>query len=215
MKTESAAIRNGIALLAITDNLRDGIDGLCARALASQKGGVSMLQVRLKDLEGRELVHVSRQLIETLDIPVLVNDRIDVAMAAGAAGVHLGMSDISVKDARSITPPGFIIGVSFGHESDMSALYDADYVGIGPIHATPSKTDAGPSLGLKKASELVRLAARPCVAIGGIDVSNATEITASGFDGVSVVRAVLSATNPEAAARDLREAVNKGLRTTE
>lgn len=207
----ASTVRAALAVLAITDDLRDGVDGLVARARAAERGGITMLQVRLKDATGRELLTVTQALVAALDIPVLVNDRLDVALAAGAAGAHLGMSDLPIADARALVPTGFLLGASMGSIADLPEVGDADYVGVGPLFSTPSKRDAGAALGIERAAALARAAARPAVAIGGADHSNAESIAAAGFDGVSVIRAVLSQPDPESAARELRAAVMRGL----
>lgn len=205
-------VRAALAVVAITDDLRDGIDGLVARAMAAERGGVTMVQVRIKEASTRELLRVTRSLVGALTVPVVVNDRADIAVTAGAAGVHLGMSDLPVALARTIVPAGFLVGASLTNAGELAELDDADYVGVGPLFGTPSKRDAAPALGVHEAAVLGRLANRPMVAIGGVDVSNARAIAAAGFDGVSVIRAVLSTPDPEAAARALRDAVHTGLR---
>lgn len=204
-------VRDALAVVAITDDLRDGIDGLVARAMAAERGGVTMVQVRLKDASARELLRVTRALVGALRIPVVVNDRTDIAITAGAAGVHLGMSDLPIALARTLVPPGFLVGASLTDAAELPELDDADYTGVGPLFGTPSKPDAAPALGITGAATLGRLAHRPMVAIGGVDATNAREVVAAGFDGVSVIRAVLSHADPEGAARTLRAAMQAGL----
>jgi thiamine-phosphate pyrophosphorylase len=204
-------VREALAVVAITDNLRDGIDGLVARALAAERGGATMLQVRLKQASSRELLRVTRSLVGALHIPVLVNDRVDIAVLAEAAGAHLGMQDVPIMLARTMVPENFLLGASLGSAAELPELDDADYAGVGPIFDTPSKADAGVGLGIERAAQLAVSASRPVVAIGGIDAGNTAPIVAAGFDGVSVIRAVLSQTDPETAARELRAAVARGL----
>jgi len=206
----SGRLRAALAVVAITDDVRDGVDGLVARAVAAERGGVTMVQVRLKHATSRELLRVSRSLVGALHVPVVVNDRVDIALLSGAAGAHLGMSDLPIVLARTIVPPSFLLGVSLGSADDVPELDSADYVGVGPVFGTPSKHDAGTALGIAGAVELARLAARPAVAIGGLDAENAAAVVAAGFDGVSVIRAVLSQPDPEAAARELSAAVTAG-----
>lgn len=206
------SVRAALAVVAITDDLRDGIDGLVARAMAAERGGVTMVQVRLKDASARELLRVTRSLVGALTVPVVVNDRADIAVTAGAAGVHLGMSDLPIALARTIVPAGFLVGASLTNAGELAELDDADYVGVGPLFGTPSKRDAAPALGIEQAAALGRSSHRPMVAIGGVDLGNARAIAAAGFDGVSVIRAVLSTPDPEAAARALRDAVRVGVR---
>lgn len=206
-----ATVRAALAVVAITDDLRDGIDGLVARAMAAERGGITMLQVRLKEASARELLRVTRALVGALSVPVVVNDRTDIAITAGAAGVHLGMGDLPIALARTIVPRGFLVGASLTNAGELAELDDADYTGVGPLFGTPSKRDAAPALGIEGGAALGRAARRPMVAIGGIDATNARAIAAAGFDGVSVIRAVLSHPDPEGAARALRTAVQIGL----
>ena len=112
---------------------------------------------------------LARALVAALDVPVLVNDRPDVALAAGAAGVHLGPDDCRWRWPARIAPPGFVIGASVGSEAEAAAAAEADYWGIGPWRVTTTKADAGPALGAEGFARLVRLAGgRPCIAIGGV-----------------------------------------------
>ena len=166
-----------------------------------------MVQVRLKAVEPRGLVEVTRVLVQGLTVPVIVNDRVDVALAAGAAGVHLGADDLAPAVARRIVPAGFIIGASVGEEREVADAKQADYVGIGPVYDTPSKSDAGAAIGIARFERLALLAARPAVAIGGADDTNAGALIAGGTAGIAVIRAVLGARDPEAAARAIRLAM--------
>lgn len=195
-----------LTLVAITDDLRDGAGGLAARAEAAVRGGATMVQLRLKHASGRELVEVARRLVATLPVPVIVNDRADVALAVGAAGVHLGADDLPVAAVRALAPPGFIIGASLGAEAELPGAAGADYVGIGPVYATSSKDDAGAAIGVPAFARLRALAALPAVAIGGITPANAAPLRAAGAAGISVIRAVFGVGDPEAAARSLRTA---------
>jgi thiamine-phosphate pyrophosphorylase len=138
-----------------------------------------------------------------------VNDRPDIAVAAGAAGVHLGPDDLPVELARRIVPPGFIIGASVGNATEAEAAGGADYWGIGPWRATSAKQDAGSELGPEGFSGLARLAgARPCVAIGGVLPEHVPAVLRSGGGGVAVVSGILGAEDVEAAARAYRNRVN-------
>lgn len=197
-----------LRLLSITDDLRDGPAGLVERTRAAVRGGATMVQLRLKAATAREIVEVARALVAALPVPVLVNDRADVALAAGAAGVHLGVDDLPVAAVRSFAPPGFIIGASFGGDEELSHAAGADYVGIGPVRETASKTDAGRAIGVEGFARLARMIGVPAVAIGGVGPLDAPELMAAGAAGVAVIRSVLGAPDPEAAARELRAAVD-------
>lgn len=171
------------------------------------RGGATMIQLRLKDVDSRELTGIARMLVRALTIPVVVNDRADVALAAGAAGVHVGVDDIPAAALRRVVPPGFIIGASVGSDDEVAASAGADYVGIGPVFATLSKPDAGSAIGTEEFARLARRAALPAVAIGGIDALNCREALGAGATGVAVIRAIFAASDPERAARELSSAI--------
>ena len=198
-----------LALVAITDDLRDGIVGLTGRAAAAVRGGATMVQLRLKHASGRELVEVARRLVETLPVPVVVNDRADVALAVGAAGVHLGVDDLPVAAVRAIAPAGFVVGASFGTEEELRHARGADYVGIGPIFGTTSKVDAGDAIGVAGFARLCALGGMPALAIGGLTAENAAPLRQAGAAGIAVIRAVMGEADPEAAARALRQAFGR------
>src|SRR5687768_17124196 len=118
----SAFDPRSLRLLAITDDLRDGRDGLVARAAAAARGGATMIQLRLKDADARTMLEVARALVDAVRahaVPVIINDRADVALAAGAAGVHVGTADVPAAALRPVVPPGFIIGASVGSPEEV------------------------------------------------------------------------------------------------
>ena len=193
-----------LRLIAITDDLRDGREGLAGRLGSAVRGGATMVQVRLKDEDPRTIVEVTRALVDALPVPVLVNDRADLALAAGAHGVHLGVDDLPPSSVREIAPPGFIIGASVGGEEEIPHAAGADYVGVGPLFGTASKTDAGDAIGAERFAALSTAVGLPAVAIGGITADNVADAIAAGACGVAVIRAILGAPDPRAAARALR-----------
>ena len=201
-----------LALVAITDDLRDGVAGLVARGAAAARGGATMLQVRLKHASSRELVEVTRALVGAVTVPILVNDRADVALAAGAAGVHLGIDDLPIDAVRAMAPPTFIVGASFGGEEELAHARGADYVGIGPVRTTASKPDAGDAIGVAGFERLRSLARGPAIAIGGIGADDVAPLCDAGAAGIAVIRAVMGSADPERAARTLRHAVDRALR---
>ncbi len=207
-------MKEALRLVAITDNLRDGQEGLAGRVSAAARGGATMIQVRLKHATGRELVEVTRALVQAVSVPVVVNDRVDVAIAAGAAGVHLGVQDLPVAAARHLAPPGFIIGASLGDVLEQPTTEGADYVGVGPIFPTPTKSDAGNAIGVSGMTSLLALSSRPAVAIGGVTAANAGEIVRAGAAGVAVISAIFGADDPELAARELRQAIDRAFGQT-
>lgn len=198
-----------LTLLAVTDDLSGDADSLVARAAAAVRGGATMVQLRLKDADARTQVEVARRLIASLPVPVMVNDRVDVALAAGAAGAHVGTADLPVEAVRRISPRGFIIGASVSGDEDVAQSAGADYVGIGPVFATMSKADAGVAIGVDALARLSRACGIPTVGIGGIDETNAPDVIAAGASGVAVIRAVFAAKDPEEAARRLRRAIGR------
>lgn len=160
------------------------------------------MQLRFKQATARELAHLVRRLVHALRIPVIVNDRPDVAIAAGAAGAHLGPDDMPVGLARRIAPPGFVVGASVGSEAEAAKAGAADYWGIGPWRATPTKGDAGLGLGPEGFSRLRQLAgAKPVLAIGGVIPEDVPAILQAGATGVAVVSGILGAEDVEGATR--------------
>ena len=196
-----------LRLIAITDNVRDGQSGLIARASAAVQGGATCVQLRLKDVAARDLVGVARELIRTVNVPVIVNDRADVAIAAGAAGVHLGADDLPVAAARLIAPPGFLIGASVGSDEEAPLATGADYVGVGPVFATGSKNDAGSPIGLTEFRRLAELTGLPAIAIGGITPANARSAIESGAVGIAVISSIFGVSDPMSAAQALVSAI--------
>jgi thiamine-phosphate pyrophosphorylase len=200
-----------LTLVAITDAAPRGADDIVQRALACVRGGATMVQLRLKDADARTQVEVARALVAALPahVPLIMNDRADLAIAAGAAGVHVGPEDLPAAAVRRIVGPNRIVGVSVGNDAEALQASDADYVGIGPVYATASKDDAGSAIGINELERLIVLCARPAVGIGGVDASNAAAVIAAGARGVAVIRALFSASDPEAAARSIRSAIGR------
>lgn len=175
---------------------------------AALRGGAPAIQLRIKDAPAREMVELARALVdETRSAGALlfVNDRVDVALAAGADGAHVGQDDLPVAAARRIVPPGFLLGVSAESvDLALQAQADgADYVGTGPVYATGSKADAGDAIGTGRFAEVVQAIRIPVVGIGGITTANAPDVMRAGAAGVAVISAIMRAPDPEAATRDL------------
>jgi thiamine-phosphate pyrophosphorylase len=200
-----------LTLVAITDAVQRDAGDIVQRALASVRGGATMVQLRLKDADARTQVEVARALVAALPahVPLIMNDRADLAIAAGAAGVHVGPEDLPAAAVRRLLGPDRIVGVSVGNDAEALQASDADYVGIGPVYATASKDDAGSAIGIVELRRLLLLCARPAVGIGGVDASNAAAVIAAGARGVAVIRALFSASDPEGAARSLRSAIGR------
>jgi thiamine-phosphate pyrophosphorylase len=189
-----------VRLMLVTDDRLVAGRDVVAIARAAEAGGASSVQLRLKQVSAREQVAIARALVAALRIPVLVNDRPDVALAAGTAGVHLGADDLPVALVRRIAPPGFVIGTSVGSEAEAADAMEADYWGIGPWRVTTTKADAGKGLGPEGFEALVRRAGgRPCLAIGAVRPEDVPLVRRAGGSGVAVVSGILGAT-------DVREA---------
>lgn len=184
-----------LRLCAITDDLRDGRDGLVSRSVAAQQGGATMLLLRLKHADAHTLVEVGRALVSALRIPVIVSERLDVALACGASGVHLTSRSMPVVALRPHVADGFLIGGSVSTADDIEAAQAADYVTIGPVFGA-----AEMSMGLEGFRRLATATGRPAIAIGGIDATTAAEARAAGAAGVAAIRAILGVNDPAAAA---------------
>lgn len=204
-RLDPAALR----LIAITDSLRDGVEGLTGRTIAAVAGGATMVQLRLVDETARTLVAVARALRAAVPgVPLLVNDRADVALAADADGVHLGGDAIAPAALRRVVPARFIIGVSVGSDDEVARAVGADYVAIGPVFATSSRTDTGAPIGVARFAELARSCRAPAVAVGGISPDRVGTLLGAGASGVAVISALFGSSDPMRAAGALRAALD-------
>jgi thiamine-phosphate pyrophosphorylase len=200
--------RDALRLVAITDNLRDGIDGLTHRAIASRRGGATMVQLRLPDEGARTIAGAARALIGALDVPVVVHARVDVALAAGAAGVHLGVDDIAVADVRRLCGPDFVIGRSAATDEDLLRGEGADYITLGPAFPVAQRRPDA-ALGARELERIARSSPLPVVAIGGISPATAAEAMRAGACGVALISGIFGSRDPERAAREVRSAIEK------
>lgn len=174
-----------------------------------------MVQLREKTACTRELVALAESLQELLAprrVPLIINDRIDVALAVGAAGAHLGQNDMPAARARRLLGDGRLLGVSVStvEEARRAESDGADYLGVSPLYATPTKTDTPPAVGLAGLRALRAATRGPLVAIGGLAAANLLPVLASGADGIAVVSAIMAAEDPAAAARELRALIDRG-----
>ena len=179
---------------------------------AAIHGGVTMVQYREKNASTRRMIEQAlelRQLCCSYNVPFIVNDRLDVALAVDADGLHIGQDDMAAALARRLIGPGKILGVSVENAAQaQAALADgADYVGASPIFATPTKPDAPAPMGIQGLQELARVCKLPIVAIGGLNASNAAAVLRAGAAGLAVVSAIVSADDAQRAARELRQIV--------
>lgn len=196
-----------LRLVAITDDVEDQRSTLVDRVAAAVRGGATSVQVRLKRATPREVVEITRTIVAKVPVPVIVNDRADIALASGAAGVHVGEADLPVTAIRRFAPPGFIIGASLGGDAELANAKEADYVGIGPIFATETKDDAGKAIGIDGFRKLAGLAGLPAVAVGGVTADRAAQVIAAGGAGVAVINAIFRGDDPESAARSIATAI--------
>jgi thiamine-phosphate pyrophosphorylase len=192
----------------VTDRVCCGARGVEEVVSAAIAAGVTLVQLRDKNMDARPMLALGRSLLELLrpaGIGLIVNDRIDVALAIDAEGVHVGQQDMPYAEARRQLGPTKIIGVSVGSESEarQAAGWNVDYVGIGPVYPTATKPDAGMALGADETARLARISGHRAVAIGGIDVTNAAALYAAGLEGVAVISAICAAPDPGAATRSL------------
>ncbi|MGA2122299.1 MAG: thiamine phosphate synthase [Methanoregula sp.] len=197
-----------IDLYVITDEVLS--QGLPHAVIAQRAvdGGADVIQLRDKHCPSRELIRAGKE-IRTITrragATFIVNDRLDVALACGADGVHLGQGDMRCDTARQLAPPAFIIGISVGsvEEAVDAERNGADYVALSPIFTTGSKSDAGPGHGLHLLKKIRSAVGIPVIAIGGIGPGNAGRVIDAGADGIAVISAVVSQPDIIAAARGL------------
>ena len=180
---------------------------------AAVRGGVTCVQLREKHASSRDFYAQAvalMNLLAPLNIPLIINDRLDIALACGAQGVHLGQSDLPVQAARKMLPPEVFIGWSVESMEDveLSATLPLDYLGVSPVFATPTKTDTATPWGLEGLRRIRAATELPLVAIGGIHLGNAASVMQAGADSLAVVSAICSADDPLAASQQLRKLID-------
>ena len=211
-------MRLDLRLNAIVDPERAGGHQLADLAAQCAHGGATLVQLRDKHSDTRMLIEEARAVKRALApfaVPFVVNDRVDVAMAAGADGVHLGQDDMAIEDARRLLGSNAIIGLSIKSvaEAQAAPLDLVDYVGSGGVYPTSSKQQKNAPIGPAGLARIIAALRRrapdlPVCGIAGIDASNAAEVIAAGADGVAVISALSLVPSPETAARQLREIVD-------
>ncbi len=179
---------------------------------AAVQGGVSLVQLREKTCDTRTFVELGKAVAAILkgtSVPLLINDRVDVALAVGADGVHIGQSDMPYADARRLLGPEAIIGLSV--ESDADALaaetLDVDYLGLSPVFTTPTKTELTKQLGLEGVAAIRHISRHRLVAIGGLNSNNIPAVLSAGADGIAAVSAICSAPDPMLATQQLLQQI--------
>jgi thiamine-phosphate pyrophosphorylase len=196
-------------LYAVTDRKMLGDISEVEAARLCYEGGADVVQLRMKDTDGGEMLEKAKaiqELAQKFCKFFIVNDRLDVAILAGADGVHIGQSDIPVEEARRLVGDEMIIGVSVSTVDEAVKAVDggADYLGVGAIFNTSTKPDADQGIGLDTLMEICQAVDVPVVAIGGINKGNITEVIRAGADGAAVVSAIMAKPDIKAAAHELK-----------
>lgn len=202
-------LREWLRLYLVTDEASLRGRTLADVVLAAVEGGVSCVQLREKRLDARDFYAKACALMALLaprGIPLIVNDRIDIALACGAQGVHLGQSDLPVQRARELLPAQVFIGWSVETDGDIerAQALPVDYLGVSPVFGTPTKTDTAAPWGVEGLRRARTMTSLPLVAIGGVNAGNAPALLGAGADSLAVVSAICAAPHPGEAARELR-----------
>lgn len=201
-------------LYLVTDSNMTGRKQLVDYVLKAADGGVTIVQYREKSGSTAQMIREAESLLHELakrNIPLLINDRVDIALAVGAAGVHLGQNDMDPVTARRLLGPDAIIGYSVEtfEQAHEAMELDVDYLGVSPVFSTPTKTDIGNPWEIDGLKELRSFTSKPLVAIGGLNRDTIPHTLAAGADGVAVVSAICNSDNPEASALELRDIISR------
>jgi thiamine-phosphate pyrophosphorylase len=213
----SEPTRVNFRLYVVTDRQQTSGRALEEVAVAAARGGAGAIQLREKDLSARDLYTLGARIqaaISPYGVPLLINDRLDVALALDAAGVHLAGHSLPTAAARRVLGASKLLGVSTHsvEEARRAAEDGADFIVFGPVFTTPSKVAYGPPQGLQHLTTVVRQVSIPVIAIGGIDHTNLPQVLQAGAYGVAMIRAVLAAPDPYHATQQLRAAFAAALR---
>lgn len=204
--------RDKLRLYLVTDSLLAGDRDVVDIVMEAVKGGVTMVQLREKNLDTRSFIRRASLLNSLLlphGVPLVINDRVDVALATDAAGVHVGQLDMPCEMVRRLLGTGKIIGLSVESQKDVleANSLDVDYIAVSPVFATATKTDTASPFGLDGLSLAVRSSVHPVVGIGGMNVSTASDVMRTGAAGIAVVSAIISAESPAEAASKMLEKI--------
>ena len=205
---------NDLSLYLVTDrtlSLGRKLEWIVSEAI---RGGVTIVQLREKECTTREFVNLAIQLKEILSphhIPLIINDRVDIALAANADGIHVGQSDMPYPMLIKLIGNQKIIGLSVENIEQViqANQLEVDYIGLSPVFGTTTKKDLGKPFGLEGIRKAVSLSRHPVVGIGGIQLNNAADVIKAGASGVAVVSAICSAENPYQAAKELIACIHK------
>lgn len=196
------------SLYLITDRTLVGSKEFYTSIRNALEGGVTLLQVREKDASVQEFYNIGlnlKKIAREYRVPLIVNDRVDIALALDADGIHIGQGDLPPAVIRRIIGPNKILGYSVSNLEQARAgeRLGVDYLGAGPVYATGSKADASSPIGLNVLKNIKESVSIPVVGIGGIGLANLAEVKDTGIDGISVISAILSQEDPSRAAREL------------
>ena len=201
-----------LSLYLVTDERLAGARGVVEAVRAAVEGGVTMVQLRSPYDKGRQQMATALALLEFLrprGIPLIINDRVDLALAVDADGVHVGQNDLPVSIVREMIGPDRILGLSISSPAELAAsdLSIVDYVGLGPIFPTATKANAAPAIGFDGLKALAAAIPLPAVAIGGLKAEHVEPVLASGAAGLAIVSAIIAADDPAASAAAFSAAI--------
>jgi len=204
--------KNLLRLYLVTDRSLAGGRDIAEIACEAARGGATMVQLREKNTDTDRFIALARELkkvLQPLGVPLIINDRVDVALAADADGVHIGQSDMPYETARRLLGPEKIIGLSVENMDEVleANALDVDYIGVSPVLATPTKTDTAEPFGFDGLQKAAELSVHPAVAIGGMNERTAAQAIRSGADGIAVVSAIVCAPDPRKATENLVKAI--------
>ena len=208
--------RRGIDLslyLVLDPDLCGGAEGMVRTARIAAENGATAVQLRAPGWKKRQWLMAARDLeavLAPLGVPLIINDQVDVALAVGADGVHVGQEDLPVAEVRALIGPDAFLGLSVTNRDELADVpAGVDYLGIGPVYPTGSKPDAAPATGVAAFATIVAAAHLPVVAIGGIHAGNCAPLFAAGAQGIAVISAICGQTDPARATRDLRSKIEE------
>lgn len=206
--------KTDLSLYLVTDRSQTGARSLEQIVEAAIAGGVTIVQLREKRCNSREFYDLAislKPILKFYRVPLIINDRVDIALACHAEGVHIGQHDLPYSIVRQVLGNERIIGLSVENilQAEEANQWDVDYIGVSPVFSTPTKTDTAPPLGLEGLREITRISKHPAVAIGGINLENTREIITAGADGVAVVSAIMSSENVTESASRFKTIIEK------
>ncbi len=177
------------------------------------KGGVDAVQLREKNASTREIIELGRKfqvLLHKQNIPLIINDRVDIALALNADGVHLGQKDMPYHSARRLLGDKKIVGISVSNKEQAyeAQQWDVNYLGVGPVFETSTKQDMSPMIGIEGLRQICNISKHPVIGVGGINVTNAHSVLIAGASGIAVVSAICGASNPMSVSKQLFDVVN-------